>query len=179
MFEIVTEAVVLDKENLGESDSRVFLYAKDLGKVTARVTSARKITSKLSPHLEPFNYITARLVSRLEGAEGQFYQLADSLRIDAGSSLIKSLSALLFFKSVLPNGIPDSGVWDFLIQMVQGRPADLEAILKLLGFDPLFASCEICKRVQPEYFYAKSNFFVCRPCVLNSKEDKINFIKIK
>lgn len=179
MLEMVTEAIVLDKEALGESDSRVFLYAKDLGKVVARVTSARKITSKLSPHLEPFNYITARLASRLEGVGGQFYQLTDALKADMESApLGQSLSALLFLKFALPVGVPDKEVWDFLIQIIQGRPADSEAVLKLLGFDPVFASCEICQKIQPEYFYAKSNFFVCRPCVSASKENKESFIKL-
>ena len=45
MLEIATEAIVLDKEDLGEYDSRVFLYTKEFGKVGAKATSLRKITS--------------------------------------------------------------------------------------------------------------------------------------
>ena len=64
MLELVTEAIVLDKEDVGEQDSRVFLYTKDFGKIGAKATSLRKITSKLAAHLEPLNYATVRLVSR-------------------------------------------------------------------------------------------------------------------
>ena len=64
MQEHFTEALVLDKEILGELDYRVFLYTQQLGKIAAKVRSGRRITSKLAPHLEPLNFIQARLIEK-------------------------------------------------------------------------------------------------------------------
>lgn len=95
MAEYFTEALVLDKQDLGELDARVFLFTEKLGKVRAKITSARKITSKLSSHLEPLNWIKVRLVERKND-----FQVADALRIGkfpdteiAGLELIKELGA--------------------------------------------------------------------------------------
>jgi len=86
LSEFFTEAIVLDREELGEFDSRIFLYTKILGKVAARAQSARKITSKLSAHIEPLNLVNARLVY------GKNFQLVDALRFQKlGKDFLKIL----------------------------------------------------------------------------------------
>ncbi|MDO8574288.1 MAG: recombination protein O N-terminal domain-containing protein, partial [bacterium] len=58
------EAIVLDREPSGETDNRFSIYAKGFGKIVARGKSTRKITSKLSGHLEPGNLVKVRLIEK-------------------------------------------------------------------------------------------------------------------
>lgn len=180
MLELAIKAIVLSKEDIGEQDSRVFLYVKNIGKVTAKITSSRKIISKLAAHTEPGNFIQGRIVSKETNIEDGGFQLADALLVDSGQKLksnpkmLQSAIAILeLITESIPNGIYDNELWNFLAA-IQGaeNPATMVAALKILGFDPTFSYCEICKRSQPEFFFAKENFFVCRACRLQSKESK-------
>ncbi len=186
MIEIITESIVLDKEDLGEFDSRVFLYTKDLGKISAKATSSRKITSKLAAHIEPANYIIARLVSKRDFFDGRGFQLVDALMANSnadlrpeGFDLPEVLKILGFMKQAAPEGVCDSDLWGFL-KKILSEPAGvkLKDAVSFLGFDPEFASCEICGRSKPDYFYAKSSFFVCGPCSLLSNETKGQFVRV-
>lgn len=49
-----TEGVILKRWDYKEQDRMVRVLTKDRGKITTRAIGARKITSKLSGHLEPF-----------------------------------------------------------------------------------------------------------------------------
>ena len=64
MLEFVTEGLVLDKESRKESDIVVTIYTKKLGLIFGNAASARKIASKLGPHLEPLNLVRLRLVKK-------------------------------------------------------------------------------------------------------------------
>ena len=64
MREYLTEALVLDKTAANETDFIVDLYTKELGRVKAKITSGQKITSKLSPHLEPLTFSLVRLTEK-------------------------------------------------------------------------------------------------------------------
>ena len=182
--EITTEAIVLDKEDLGESDSRFFLYTKDFGKITAKATSVRKITSRLAGHLEPLNYASVRLVSRSDFADIRNFQLTDALLIDNArelksdpANLRQAIGAINLIRKSIPNGAPDENLWQaFQNIRSQKTTYSIQEILKILGMDLEFAGCELCQKSNPEYFYPKENFFVCRTCNLSSKETKENFI---
>lgn len=191
MLEVTTEAIVLDKEDLGEQDSRVFLYTKDFGKISAKATSLRKITSKLAAHLEPFNYISARLISKGDFFDGKGFQLADALLIDSAKELKSDINFLRqalevfnLFKKSIPDGVPDLDLWKALEDLrLKKISLDLLSGLKMLGFDAEFSSCELCNKTKPEFFYPKDNFFLCRPCKFSlagqaSTADKLDFIKI-
>jgi len=49
-----TEGIILKRRPHRERDKLVTIFTRDYGKLTARAISARKITSKLAGHLEPF-----------------------------------------------------------------------------------------------------------------------------
>jgi len=186
MFEVTTEAVVLDKEDLGESDSRIFLYTADFGKSTAKVTSARKITSKLAGHLEPLNYVLVRLISRSDFTDSRNFQLTDALLIDnAGdlksnpANLRQAIEAVNLIRKSIPEGAPDENLWQVFQNICSQKITySIQEILKILGLDLEFAGCELCRKSSPEYFYPKENFFICRLCNLSSKETKENFIRL-
>ena len=106
MEEYFTEALVLDKEPIGESDSLISLYTKELGKITARAISIRKITSKLSSHLEPLNFVDARLVHKNR------FQVVDALKTGRLNS--KAIGTLHLIKDLSGEGEPDRDLWNLL-----------------------------------------------------------------
>lgn len=185
MIEIITEAIVLTKEVLGEYDSLVFLYTKESGKVAAKATSARKITSKLAPHLEPLSHIASRLVSRRD-FDGRGFQLADALLIakarhcEGNAEKLKgALQVFDFINRAIPEGAPDLELWDFLYDIIiRDSACRIEDALKFLGFGQPFARCELCGKTQPEYFYLRNNSFICRHCVFVSQASEREYIKL-
>lgn len=185
MIECVSEAIVLGWENLKEQDRRVFLFTRDYGKISAKATSAQKSVSKLAAHLEPFNLITVRLVSKKDVFDAGGFHLTDALLIDSAGGLKSDAGQLknalqvydLINRSI-PEGVPDGRLWEIL-EDVRGKKESyrLADALRLLGFDISYAVCELCQGVKPEYFFPKNNFFVCGHCKFASgSKDLISII---
>ncbi len=186
MFEVVTEAIVLDKEDFREHDQRIYLYTKALGKVIAKTTSSRKILSKLAAHVEPLNMVTVKLVSKGDGMDGRSLQLIDALSTDTAAALKKDPQQLaqairvceLIHRSI-PVGVPDEDLWNFLQFLRSGnRNVTFHAALHVLGFNAQFARCQNCDRTQPEYFAPGENFFICTACTFNARTADACFIKV-
>jgi recombinational DNA repair protein (RecF pathway) len=57
-----TEAFVMSSYNSGEADKTYRLFTKDLGVITAKATSIRKVESRLRFFVQDFKYIDASLV---------------------------------------------------------------------------------------------------------------------
>jgi len=161
MAEFFTEAVVLDKRDLGELDRRIFLFTEKLGKVRAKITSARKITSKLSPHLEPLNFVKIRLVERKSD-----FQIADALKTKkfTDAEMIKILDLV---KELSAENQPEPALWVLLTE-AQTKPTAFNLlareILKIFGFDPNFAFCDFCHKPNPEYFLFADAKYLCKTC---------------
>lgn len=150
-----SEAVVLAKEPIGEADVRVSLYAKNFGRILARVKSARKITSKLAAHLEPGNLVRARVI------EQRGVRLVDALKI---RKIDISPANLYYLDQVLADGDYDEEVWNFvsgLASLHWGK------VLRALGWDPSLALCYSCEVNRPTVFEISSQSFFCADCVLN------------
>lgn len=160
MLEYVTEAVVLDKIDSGELDSRVYLYTRDFGRVSCKVKSTRKITSKLASHLEPLNLITARIVDK----NGP--QLVDALIIKKYKKTPELLKIFLLIKDLTAESQPDLNFWDFLKQFLAGdfQEGHSRKVLSFLGFDPIFAKCNHCQKENPVAFYPPDSYFYCKDC---------------
>lgn len=184
MNEIVTEAIVLDKEDLREFDNRIFLYTKDLGRVTAKATSSRKIVSKLASHLEPLSYINVRLIGKRDNiSEGRGFQVADALIIKKqelnDEELRNALRVAHFISKAVPDGSIDNELWDFLQNIcIKGKSCSIRGVLGFLGFRSDFAVCELCSYSKPNYFYPRNNMFVCDNCIVNSETLKTELFKI-
>ncbi len=200
------EAIVLDREDANGFDSRYSIYAKGFGKFFAKATSARKITSKLAPHLEPGNLIQIRVVGN-----GHF-QVVDVLKSDKLGIWPNDLYLL---NQMLPEHDFEFGVWQELMRNVNndvndaseaierikkesdgnevnvvnagqvhqnlnwrnntesspssqahsGRePFDWKRVLKVLGWDPEHAACEICNEAKPDFFDIGTQGFFCEKC---------------
>ena len=151
MKEYSTEAIVLDKEPNGELDWRVFLYTPDLGKIAAKVKSGRRITSKLSPHLEPLNLVKIRLTHK--GG----WQVADALKF--GELAHRNLKILQLVKAAVLDNHADYELWTCL----KGGRGAVHEVLKILGFDPIHAACQNCG-LKPAYFIFADSSFLCGRC---------------
>lgn len=158
MQEFVSEAIVLDKEPLGEADSRVTLYTEARGKIIAKATASRNIASRLAGHLEPGSVAFVRVVGDGSG------QIADAYAAGTLARGAETMRLLRFLGGFLMEGETDSALWDYLNT---GKDGALEGrrLLAVLGFDPTEAVCANCGREKPEYFDSREARFVCARCV--------------
>jgi len=153
MPEYYTPAIVLDKEPAREQDAVAHLFTKHHGRVTAKLISGRKITSKLSAHFEPNQVVVARLVER--GG----VRAVDGIRI---RKLNLPWAVMLAVKELSPLWEEDAGLYALLLS--PERPTITET-LAYLGYDPRFSSCLLCGRLAPEYFLVRDHEFACRECL--------------
>lgn len=158
MKEFLTSALVLDKEDWGECDARVFLYSVNYGKITVKVKSAKKLTSKLNSHLEPGNIVRARVIDRGP-------QIVDALIIERLQPTWPLHALLNFIKATTLEGHPDYQLWGTIKQMLVTRRYDYSRLLAAQGFNPQFAVCCQCRRATPSHFLFKNLDFWCTACI--------------
>lgn len=147
MHEYRSDAVVLDAAPAGESDTRFFLYTERYGRIVARAKSARKITSKLTPHLQAGDFAAVRIV------EKNGLRMADALKSRRLPHAPGNLAAL---NRLLHDGERDAGLW----ALVTAATYDWRSVLARLGWDPARASCTRCKK-NVSVFIIHSQEFVC------------------
>lgn len=102
---ITTNAFILRRYNIRDTDRIYTLYTERLGKVEAIATGVRKIKSKLAPHLEPFGIVRVTLVRgrlgwRLVNAERttSYFDLCG--QVDAFATLVTGLECVDVFTKV-------------------------------------------------------------------------------
>jgi len=155
--EYITHAIVLDKEPLNETDARVFLYTQELGRITAKIISARKIISKLNGHLEPLNLVWIRLIKK------NIFQVADALKVGALSQ--NNLAVLRLIKELTADSQPDLELWS----LIQRNELTEEKVLRILGFDKQFATCQLCGSSQQLFFSITDLVYFCQNCKMTSR----------
>ena len=148
MQEYLSDAVVLAREPRGDADIRLTLFTQKFGKLSAKVKSARKITSKLSPHLTEGNLAKVRVV------EHGGLQLVDALKISRLSFSPQELRSLY---EVLPDAEPDQRIWS---EITSGN-LKWNTILRYLGWDPAQAECVVCGN-KPKTFKIPTQEFLCQ-----------------
>ena len=159
--EYFSEALVLDQEDVGELDRRIYLYTEELGKVVAKVKSARKIISKLSGHLQPLNFVNVRLVEK-----GGF-QITDALTIKKLPKNKDIFKLLQFLKEMTFEIQPDKKLWFIIKKNLWAATApkiSYKPFLEALGFDPKFAQCQVCRNKTVNYCSKTEQVFLCRGC---------------
>lgn len=162
MREYITQAIILDREPAGELDARITLWSRKFGKMRGRARSLRKITSKLSAHLEPGLLSDVRLV------ENKNLQIVDALKT---RRIALPLSHLPRLARLLSEGEPDEELW----VAVTGLAWSWNRVLGALGWHPQEASCVLCGR-RPEAFSAASQEFFCELCALKLPPDALIYM---
>jgi DNA repair protein RecO len=159
MREYLTEALILDKIAFNETDLIVDLYAKELGRLKAKVTSGRKITSKLSPHLEPLTFSLIRLT------EKNGFTATDALTQKKIKSFSRALVLLAAIRELVFPGVIDQKLWFWLKKSLSAKnQIFFSQFLKILGYDPKLAQCQKCRSKYIKYFLAEDQIFLCQRC---------------
>ncbi|MDP3948943.1 MAG: recombination protein O N-terminal domain-containing protein [bacterium] len=170
MQEYLSEAVVLDRLPNGDLNGRVVFLTKRFGKLVGRVKSIRKITSKLSGHLQPGNLVQLRMI------EKNGLQVVDALKKSQLSSCGEpgrtiSLTELSFLGEILAEAEPEFTIWEML---VTGR-FSWNMALKTLGWDPDFASCAMCS-AKIGVFHPRTQEFFCKNCASKLRPDEVIYL---
>jgi recombinational DNA repair protein (RecF pathway) len=162
MQEFVSDAVVLAKDDRNDLDHTVSVFTKRYGKIRGKTKSTKKITSKLSGHLEAGNFIKVRFV------EKGGVQIVDALKMEKLSASPQDLQNI---DRILAEGEPDFHIWAALM-----RPFNWKVILGILGWDPETASCSTCGG-EAKNFYIKNQNFFCSSCALKMPQDELIYLE--
>ncbi len=173
MVEYYTKALVLSRAPRGDLDSTLTLYTKELGRVSVKVKSLRKLTSKLSGHLTPGRLANVRIVEM----GGDAKQVVDALSLPSKTSP-EFLKFLGFIRELSPIGMPDLHLWHELEQASLNGISDKDTykrIISIMGYDAKNAICDNCGSVKIAYFAPRDIMFLCNRCMNDSrlKEDEI------
>ncbi len=162
MTEYFTEALVLDTEDSAELDKSIYLYTKELGKVVAKAKSIRKITSKLAAHLQPLSFVKVRLV------EKNGFRVVDALAFERIRVSQQALFLVQFIKEMTFELQSDKNLWLLIKKIPQdlrdNKKTSYQSLLRVLGFAPDFARCNVCGSKFIAYFSKTEQIFLCRRC---------------
>ncbi|MBI5765743.1 DNA repair protein RecO [Candidatus Falkowbacteria bacterium] len=163
MSTILTQGIILKTEHQGDYDRRYTIYTLDLGKITAIAKGAKKIVSKLSPHLGQFLIIDLML------ANGQSCQRIAAAQVHKNYSAIKNdlskiIMALYFLETIdllIKYDYPDKAVFaiinEFLFNLSISDYKEnnflilnkyFYHLLKYLGYQPILKA-----KNQKQLFY--------------------------
>ncbi|MDP2933050.1 MAG: DNA repair protein RecO [bacterium] len=174
-----TTGIVLRVSPSGENDRRASIYTHDFGKLEVFAKSARRIQSKLSPHLEPLTLVDCFI------ARGQVDHLAGIERQDRFIGVRGSLEQLTsaWWAAELVDALtrpdhPDPRIFRLLqiwITMVETANGQIPEYFRLvfvitlfdyLGYGLHSDGCVKCKKENDLdwLFSARDGGLVCRDC---------------
>jgi recombinational DNA repair protein (RecF pathway) len=161
MREYMSEAIILNKQPNGNMDMRYAIFTRKFGKMFAKATSSRKLTSKLAGHLEPGT------VSRVRLIEQHGLRVVDALQegnilTEEKNSKRPTLHDLALLDRLLAESEPEPLVW----AMVQEGNLDWRLVLRLLGWDPGEAVCSVCSANPVAGFSVIRQDFFCVRCAV-------------
>ena len=184
MTEYYTEAFVLDKSDFREHDGMVRLYTEELGKISARARGLKKILSKSSAHLEPFNVVRIRLMHMKSG----YFQIIDVLPHHEVSVRNKKKSArhcgvLLamaeFIDRMTRELHPDQYLWHMIKRLAEvevDKATMHRFLLKAFGFDPQYATCNACACASVAHFLHDDHGFYCAECASKTGANAVSLV---
>ncbi|MFH0806698.1 MAG: hypothetical protein V1885_03180 [Candidatus Brennerbacteria bacterium] len=176
MKEFITQALVLRCVPRG-SDRAVDLFTLWLGRVEARMVAGRSIVSKFSPHCDPLNLLTVRVVKKKR------YTLADAVTIDRFPSvrhspraLSEGLEALFALRTLVPKEEPDHRLFHELRRALGEGRLSVRGALVFLGYDPREAHCAYCRGSAVHVFVPDEGIFFCRSCFAGRNDKVVLFV---
>lgn len=159
------QAIILSRKNWRENDELITLFTYDLGKVQAKATGSKKITSKQSAHLEPAGVIECALIPGREIshiAKAQPIEYFPGLRLDLEKSRLVGYALSLVEKVTAERSRDINFFWflrhwlEHLEKTVNSAPRLLDGLvlglLVHLGFKPELDACVVCGREQKDIY---------------------------
>lgn len=111
------EAIILKREDRGEADRLYTLFSKEFGKIKAQAQGVRKISAKLTGHLEPFNLIWLEMVTKRSGQIGITSALCQEflLKRPAPWQVNLAMRCCNLLDKLMVEPERDEGIWNFLL----------------------------------------------------------------
>jgi len=162
-----TQGIILQREQYGENDSRVFVYTPNFGKLELVARGTQKLSSKLSAHLEPLNLCEIMVV---RGKQYDYLGVAISEEVFAGikNDYGKTAAAgeiLKLVNEVTKEKQAEQAIFLLLKEFLNALDAETRhgaslfdvlkstftlKFLALLGYAPQLERCVVCQRqLQP------------------------------
>lgn len=187
-----THGIILKRKDFRENDGSFLIYTKDRGVIDAVAKGARKIKSKLSPHLSYFSLVDLMI------AKGKnFNQIAGAMMIKDFSGIKSDLFKIILASycievlgQLVKSDHKDKQIWKLIndiLGLINNKPAksDLEKkqlevlvrafALKLmseLGYNPELENCVLCKnKIIPSgnIFSMQQGGLICGECHKRNK----------
>ncbi len=179
-----TQGIILRQKDFRENDSLFLVYTKSRGKIEVLVRGAKKIKSKLAPHLSFFSLIDLMVVegrnfNQLVGARisNNFYNLKSNLFLIALASSSLEVVDLLIRPSQRDERILGLllGLFGQLDQWSTMSDSESLALVRIfnfkllvyLGYQPELYHCLVCKnKIGPSgnHFNAERGGLICVNC---------------
>ena len=152
------EGIVLVRIPFREHDEIISFITREIGRVDVLARGVKKITSKLSPHLEPFSHVSFDTVEGKEMTVLTSSQILDSfsgVRSHYTKSLQAEFASHAVYKLTRPGNI-EQGVFDTFFSWL--RVVDtiehisdcrfldwfMFQIMSTIGFEPAYRACVYC-----------------------------------
>lgn len=177
-------AIILRRKNWGEADVLVTLLAKEQGKLRAIAKGARKVSSRLVGHIEPFSVISGMIALKPSISILSQVTLEHSTEgVAEDHDILQKLSLLAeIVDKGLEEGMINQAVYHLMVEgslRIRSKPNTLLSLgmmmrlLGLLGYAPQITHCARCN----ERFKAGASFgwshevggVVMNQCVLLSR----------
>lgn len=116
-----SEGIVLASDKYRESDRLLVIYTSERGKIRVISRGSRKMSSKLSPHLEPLDYVSLMLVNGktlITLTRSSKIEDFKNLKSSGAYSLLALHLLELVNESVLEN-LPDDKIYKLLLDLLR------------------------------------------------------------
>ncbi len=185
-----TNALVLKRISLGETDKILTLFTREYGKFSAIAKGARRTTSRIAGATEPLLFVRYLLGEGMNLDVVTQAEVRDSfpvLKSDFGLYLRATYACELLDK-LTPERDPSSAAFDLLLSAlyVLQRAVDPDAalhayelqLMSLVGYEPRLDACVRCERVWgegvlPSGYSASRGGALCGDCNAQTKEETL------
>lgn len=201
---IRTKAIVLNRFPHKENDALVYFYTLDFGKMILSAKGARKQSSKLAAHLEPFNFVELMMIKNKTGfCVGSVISQNSFLNIKKDyNSLYLSGKLLSFFLKHIKEGESDFELFIFLNDFLKSLDQQIDIVknrslgeldflsdvlifklLKLLGYSFQVSVCVDCGAEKKlSFLNFNKGGVVCEDCankeIKNRSFNRNNYLEI-
>jgi len=186
-----SEAIIINRNDWRENDSRVVLYTKKFGKLSLVARGAKKMRSKIAGHIEPISLADIMIL------KGRAYDyLGSAITRSAYLNIKADLNALYFvgaalslFDRLVKEAAEDQELFNFLTSWLDNLEANLNEplskengellydyfslrLLAILGYRPELYHCLECHRkIEPgaNYFNLRLGGLICSDCLSTSQ----------
>jgi DNA repair protein RecO (recombination protein O) len=177
------EGIVLNRTPFREHDEVISVITRDSGRVDVRAKGVKKITSKLSSHLEPFSYIAFDFVQGKEMAMLITAALLNSfslIRTEFTKAMQADYAAHTVYKLTRPGNI-ENGIFELFfswLSVIEKASHVFDCrfldwfmlqLMGQIGFKPRYAACVQCeKTTDSEYWSYQQGGVLCDLCASGS-----------